>query len=349
MTKLVIQIPCLNESQALPITLAALPETVAGCDQVEVVIVDDGSTDGTADVARLWGVAEVVRFPRHQGLARAFLAGLDASLRRGADVIVNTDADNQYAAADIGRLVAPILSQTADVVIGERPIWRTAHFSWSKKLLQRLGSWLVRRASQTTVPDATSGFRAYSREAALRMHVFGDYTYTLETIIQAGQSRLAVTSVPVQTNGPLRPSRLIRNLPQYLTRSGETIVRAFVTYRPFVTFALPAILLTGIGGALFARFLAVAVLTGHWSGHIQSLILGAVLIGAGLLSASFGLLADLMSVNRKLLEDIHVRVRRLECADPVETPRLEPCEPSLSTERHQANGTLEKGCHAHHD
>lgn len=334
MTKLVIQIPCLNEAEALPITLAALPVAVHGCDEVEILIIDDGSTDGTSEVARMWGVAEVVRFPQHRGLARAFLAGLDAGLRRGADVIVNTDADNQYSAADIGRLVAPILSRSADIVIGERPIWRTAHFSWTKKVLQKLGSWSVRRASRTTVPDATSGFRAYSREAALKMHVFGDYTYTLETIIQAGQSRFAIASVPIQTNGPLRPSRLMRNMPQYLARSAETIIRAFVTYRPFVTFALPAIVLVGAGGVLFARYLAIALMTGNWSGHVQSLILGAVLIGVGLLSASFGLLADLISVNRKLLEEANARVRRLEYADREQGRR----ETSLTRECDELNG-----------
>lgn len=314
MARLVIQIPCWNEARSLPVTLSSLPKSVAGCDQVEVLVIDDGSIDGTAEIARLCGVDEVVRLTGHQGLARAFLAGLDASLRRGADVIVNTDADNQYRADDIGRLVEPILSGQADVVIGERPIREISHFSWCKKLLQRLGSWFVRRASGTNVPDATSGFRAYSREAALRMNVFGDYTYTLETIIQAGHNRLAVASVPIRVNGPMRRSRLIRSLLQYLWRSADTIARAFVTYQPFRTFALPAALLTGLGGVLFLRFLALMWLTGRSSGHVQSLILGTVLFGSGLLCASFGLLADLIAVNRKLLEDISVRVRRLECA-----------------------------------
>lgn len=309
--KLIIQIPCFNEEAALPITLSELPRVVPGVDEVEWLVVDDGSSDKTAAVARKLGVDHVVVLPAHVGLARAFVHGLEASVKAGADIIVNTDADNQYRADDIPALIAPILSGEAEVVIGERPILDTPHFSPLKKLLQRVGSWVVRVVSRTDVPDAPSGFRAITREAAMRIHVFNSYSYVLETVIQAGHKGISVTSVPVRTNEDLRPSRLFRSTFRYVGRQGLTILRIFMTYRPFAFFAVPGLLIFLAGFLLALRFL-VFFFQGEGGGHVQSLILAALLLGTGFFLGVVGLLADLTSVNRKLLEGVDWRLRRLE-------------------------------------
>ena len=312
MNKLIIQIPCFNEEQTLPETLRDLPHEIAGVDTVEWLIVDDGSTDNTVEVARANGVDHIVSHTQNQGLARAFQTGMNACLERGADIIVNTDADNQYCADDIPKLAEPIVRRDADIVIGERPIWETKHFSYLKKLLQRVGSWTVRLASGTEVQDAPSGFRAFSRDAALKLNVFNEYTYTLETIIQAGKSRMAIASVPIRTNPDTRPSRLVRSIPAYLARCAMTILRTSMTYRPFRTFAVPGLLAFVCGLALGIRFLFYFFVKGNGDGHVQSLILTALLVGIGFFLGVIGLLADLISVNRKLLEQTLERVRRIE-------------------------------------
>ena len=306
--KLIIQIPCLNEAATLGAALATLPRAVEGFETVEWLVVDDGSTDGTAELARKLGVDYVIRHPVNRGLATAFMTGIDAALQHGADVIVNTDADNQYEAADIPLLVRPILERRADMVIGARPIAQTEHFTWIKKKLQRLGSWAVRIASKTDVADAPSGFRALTRETAMRLNVFNAYTYTLETIIQAGLSNLAVVSVPIRTNPDLRPSRLVKSIPSYVKRSLVTIIRVFVIYRPLALFMWASAILTLIGIALGARYLAF-LFAGDGGGHVQSLILAALCILLGGLSFMIGLLADLIATNRKLLEQIDFRLQ----------------------------------------
>ncbi|SOO36144.1 glycosyltransferase family 2 protein [Xanthomonas citri] len=301
--KLIIQIPCYNEAATLGITLAELPRTLPGFDLVEWLVIDDGSTDDTAKVARDAGANHIVRHTQNLGLAKGFMSGIAAALQLEADVIVNTDADNQYNAADIPALLAPILSGQADIVVGSRPIATIAHFSPLKKLLQRIGSWVVRIASKTAIPDAPSGFRAFSRNAARQLTVFNDYTYTLETIIQAGQRGLAITSVPIRVNEDLRPSRLMRSIPSYIKRSIITIVRIFAIYRPFRFFGMVGIFFLFCGFLLGARFLAYLSL-GHGDGHIQSLILSSVLMLMGFQTLIAAFLADLLSANRKLLEDI---------------------------------------------
>lgn len=308
--KLIVQIPCLNESETLAIALADLPREVAGFDSVEWLIIDDGSSDNTAEVARRNGVDHVVRHPVNRGLAVGFMTGIETCLTLGADVIVNTDADNQYCAADIPKLVAPILNEEADIVIGARPIDDTEHFSWIKKKLQRLGSWAVRMASQTDVADAPSGFRAISREAAMRLNVFNSYTYTLETIIQAGQSNLRILSVPVRTNEDLRPSRLVKSIPSYVKRSLLTIVRVFVIYRPLALFVYIGSLFMLIGIAAGARFLYF-YLVGSGGGHVQSVVFASLFITLGVLCYMMGLIGDLISTNRKLLERINLQLRQL--------------------------------------
>jgi glycosyltransferase involved in cell wall biosynthesis len=312
--KLIIQIPCYNESGTLGIALAALPRDVPGFDSVEWLIIDDGSQDETAQVASECGVDHIVRFTRNQGLAAAFLAGLDACLAAGADVIVNTDADNQYDARHIPALTAPILAGKADMVIGARPIASIEHFSGLKKRLQSLGSWVVRAASNTSVPDAPSGFRAMSRKAAMELNVFNEYTYTLETIIQAGQKRLAIESIPITVNGDLRPSRLVRSIPSYVWRSLIVICRIFVTYKPFQVFTAVGAAFLTVGFALGLRFLYY-YFNGQGSGHVQSVILTALLLGVGFFLIVGGVIADLISVNRKLLERIDYRLRRIELAE----------------------------------
>lgn len=301
--KLIIQIPCFNEAATLAITLSDLPREVPGFDSVEWLIIDDGSTDGTVQVALQHGVDHVVRHTRNQGLARGFMTGLGECLRRGADVIVNTDADNQYNAEDIPALTAPILAGEADIVVGARPIDAIKHFSPAKKLLQKLGSWVVRVASRTDIPDAPSGFRAMSRESAQRLVVFNDYTYTLETIIQAGQRNMAILSVPVRVNEDLRPSRLVKSIPSYIKRSIVTIVRIFVVYRPFRFFGAIGLLLFIPGFILGLRFLWFYV-TGDGGGHIQSVILSGILLMMGFVTFLVAFVADLLAANRMLLEDI---------------------------------------------
>lgn len=311
MTKLIIQIPCYNEEESLGTTLSALPRELAGVDVVEWLIIDDGSGDGTVDVARRFGADHLVSFSHNQGLAKAFMAGLEASLSAGADIIVNTDADNQYCADDIPALIEPILSRKADIVIGARPISDIKHFSPLKKLLQRLGSRVVRMASNTDIDDAPSGFRAMSRDAALRLNVFNEYTYTLETIIQAGQNGLAVTSVPIRTNPYLRPSRLVKGIPSYLKTSLFTILRIFMTYKPLRFFMILGSVPFTAGFLLGVRWL-VLYLGGTPRTHVPSLILASLLMMIGVQLWIFGLVADLLSVNRKMLEDIQLRIRRTQ-------------------------------------
>lgn len=308
MIKLIIQIPCYNEEATLGITLNALPRKLPGVDVIETLVIDDGSTDRTVEVARRYGVDYVVHMGRNQGLAKAFMAGIQECLRAGADIIVNTDADNQYNADDIPRLIEPVINGQADMVVGERPIADIQHFSLIKKMLQKLGSWAVRVASNTNIPDAPSGFRAYSRHAAMSLNVFNNYTYTLETIIQAGQKGMAVTSVPVRVNEELRPSRLVKSIPSYIQRSIITILRIFMTYKPFKFFLIPGLISFGIGVLIGLRFLFFW-LTGNGSGNVQSLILAGVLLGAGFQMILVGWLADLISVNRLILEELQLKFR----------------------------------------
>lgn len=309
--KLIIQIPCYNEAETLEVALNDLPKQIDGIDEIEYLIINDGSKDNTVEVAKNWGVHYVVNFKCNKGLAKGFMAGLDACLRQGADIIVNTDADNQYCGADIEKLVRPILDGKADIVIGERPIDDTEHFSPLKKKLQHIGSWTVRVASKTDVPDAPSGFRAYSRQAALKMNVINEYTYTLETIVQAGRNKMAITSVPIRTNPELRKSRLFNSMFGYIKKSMLTIIRAFMMYKPLRFFTIIGSTIFLIGLILGIRFL-VFVFMGASGGHIQSLILASTLLLLGFQTFISGLQADLIASNRKLLEDIQERVRRLD-------------------------------------
>lgn len=313
--KLIVQVPCFNEARQLPDMLATLPRAVPGFDSVEWLVVDDGSTDDTSTVARQAGVDHVIRYADNRGLAHAFAVGLESCCRRGADVIVNIDADNQYRAEFIARLCAPVLAGRADIVVGCRPIGRIAHFSAMKKLLQRLGSAVVRLISGVDVEDATSGFRAYSRRAAMALNVYSRYTYTLETLVQARQAKLSVASLPIEVNPPTRPSRLMRGTGEYLRRSITTMVRSFVIYRPLRFFMVPALLATLSGVALGIRFLVHYATDGD-AGNVQSLILAAILIVLGALCAVIGLAADLLSVNRRLLEDIQASNRRRDWQAP---------------------------------
>ena len=309
--KLIIQIPCYNEAETLEITLNDLPKQIEGIDTIEYLIINDGSQDNTVEVARNWGVHHVVNFTCNRGLAKGFMAGLDACCKLGADIIVNTDADNQYSGADIETIVRPILAGRADIVIGERPIDQTEHFSPLKKKLQHLGSWVVRKASNTSIPDAPSGFRAYSREAAMRMNVMNEYTYTLETIVQAGRNRMAIMSVPIRTNPELRESRLFRSMFGYIKKSVLTILRAFMMYRPMKFFMTIGIIFVLLGTAIGGRFLYFYY-TGAGAGHTQSLILASMMIIIGVQSAIVGLQGDIIAANRKLLEDIQYRVKCIE-------------------------------------
>ena len=309
--KLIIQIPCYNESETLEIALNDLPKQIDGIDDIEVLIINDGSQDNTVEVAKKWGVNYVVNFKRNKGLAKGFMAGLDACLRNGADIIVNTDADNQYNGADIEKLVRPIIDGQTDIVIGARPISETEHFSPLKKKLQHLGSWVVRKASKSDIPDAPSGFRAYSREAALQLNVANEYTYTLETIVQAGRNKIAMASVPIRTNPELRESRLFSSMFGYVKKSMVTILRAFMMYKPLMFFASLGGVIFAIGSIIGIRFL-IFFLTGQGQGHIQSLILSSTLLLIGFQTFVIGLQADLISANRKILEDIQYRVRKID-------------------------------------
>lgn len=309
--KLIIQIPCHNEAQVLPETIKALPTSLPGFDQVETMVIDDGSQDGTLQAAQQAGVQHVLRLPGHLGLAAAFTAGLDASLKQGADVIVNTDADNQYNAEDIQHLVEPILSGRAQIVVGDRGVATLAAFSPVKRLLQRLGSWVVGRVSGMDIPDATSGFRAISREAALRTLVLSEYSYTLETLIQAGSRRMPVEYVPIRTNPNTRPSRLIRSIPHYLANSSTTILRAYTMYQPLRVFSILGGLLLAGGLLGVVRFLYYYAI-GLGGGHIQSLVLSAGMLIIGFQVFLIGLVADLIGFNRKILEELLYRVRKIE-------------------------------------
>ncbi|MBR6880638.1 MAG: glycosyltransferase family 2 protein [Clostridiales bacterium] len=316
--KLIIQIPCYNEEETLHVAINDLPKEIEGIDEIETLIINDGSSDNTVEVAKKLGVNYIVNFKRNKGLAYGFMAGLDACLHLGADIIVNTDADNQYNGQDIPKLIRPIIDGVADEVIGERPIDQTEHFSKKKKVFQHLGSWVVRKASKTDIPDAPSGFRAFSREAALRINVTNMYTYTLETIIQAGRNRIAITSVPIRTNGELRKSRLFKSMGSYMKRSAGVIIRSFMMYRPLKFFGIIAALFFIPGLALGIRFLVLGA-----SGHVQSLILAAVLMMMGTQTFIMGLQADLISANRKLLEDIQYRVRKSDADSGKPTADLE--------------------------
>lgn len=309
--KLIIQIPCYNEAETLEVALNDLPKQLEGIDEIEYLIINDGSKDATVEVARSWGVHHIVSFKKNKGLAKGFMAGLDGCLRNGADIIVNTDADNQYCAADIEKLIQPILEEQADIVIGARPIDETEHFSFIKKKLQHFGSWVVRRASNTNIPDAPSGFRAFSREAAMRINVVNDYTYTLETIVQAGREKIAITSVPIRTNEELRPSRLFNSIWGYVKKSMLTILRAYMMYKPLKCFTYLAIPPVVFGGAVGMRFL-IFYARGTGNGHVQSLILACTMVIIGFLTFMIGLLADVLAANRKILQEMQYQVRRLE-------------------------------------
>jgi len=309
--KLIIQIPCYNESETLEIALNDLPKQLDGVDEIEYLIINDGSKDNTVEVARNWGVHHIVNFKQNKGLAKGFMAGLDGCLRNGADIIVNTDADNQYCAEDIATLIQPILDGKADMVIGARPIDETEHFSFIKKKLQHLGSWVVRKASNTDIPDAPSGFRAFSREAAMRINVVNDYTYTLETIVQAGREKIAITSVPIRTNAELRPSRLFNSIWGYVKKSMLTIIRAYMMYKPlkcFTFLSIPPIMIGLLIGFRFLYFMAI----GQAGGHVQSLILACTLILMGFIGVLIGLVGDVIAANRKILEDTQYHARKTE-------------------------------------
>jgi glycosyltransferase involved in cell wall biosynthesis len=311
MTKLIIQIPCLNEAQTLPQTLRDLPTSLPGVDTIELLVVDDGSRDDTVGVARAHGVHHIVRFRRNKGLAAAFIAGIDAALKLGADFIVNTDADNQYVGADVAKLIEPLVAGRADMVIGDRNIQELQHLTWHRKRLQAIGSWVVRQVSGTQVPDTTSGFRAYTRDAALRLTIVSDFSYTLESIIQAGKKRMAIAHVPIRTNPRLRESRLFSSAWTYIKASAATIVRIYAMYEPLKVFSYIGLTLFGIGLAVTLRFVYY-YLTGSGQGHLQSLILSAVLMIVGFQVVLIGLLADVISGNRKLIESLLLRVRALE-------------------------------------
>jgi glycosyltransferase involved in cell wall biosynthesis len=309
--KIVIQIPCYNEELTLPKTVQDLPRTLPGVDEIEILVVDDGSTDDTAAAAEELGVEHIVRLKQNQGLAYAFMVGLDAALEAGADIIVNTDADNQYRGEDVGRLIEPLLNGEADISVGDRGVTTLEHFSPLKRRLQRWGSSVVEKAAGIPIPDATSGFRAFTREAATRLTVLSDYTYTLETLIQAGARRMAVTYVPIRTNPQARQSRLIRNTPHFLTVSAISIIRFYAMYRPLRLFlSLGGVMIAG-GIALGIRFLYYFI-TGPGTGKVQSLILAAILTIVGFQVCLIGLMADLVRLNRKMLEEALYRVRRME-------------------------------------
>lgn len=306
--KLIIQIPCYNEESSLPITLKALPKHISGIDEIEILVIDDGSTDKTVEVAKANGVQHIVSMPHNCGLAKAFVAGINGALAQGADIIVNTDADNQYCADDIEKLIRPILNKEADIVIGSRPVSKISHFSLLKKGLQKLGSWVMRKVSSTCVEDAPSGFRAFSRVAALQINVFDNYTYTLETIIQARAKGLQLACVPINVNPDLRESKLVKNMFDYIRRSVFTMLRMFIIYRPFRFFSILACLFFTAGFLVGLRFLYFYIFS-TGSGHIQSLILSAILIITSVQIGVIAILSELFCINRKLLEDIQRRIK----------------------------------------
>jgi glycosyltransferase involved in cell wall biosynthesis len=310
--KLIVQIPCLNEEDQLPVTLGALPRHVDGFDVVEWLIIDDGSTDRTIELARAHGVDHIVKLTTNKGLATAFQSGLDAALKLGADVVVNTDADNQYSAADIPTLVGPIVKGEADMVVGDRNVDGIAHFSPVKKKLQRLGSWAVRQASGTDIPDATSGFRAYNREAALSLMVVSTFTYTLESLIQAGRGSLAVTHVPVGTNDKMRDSRLFGSMWHYVRRNGVALFRIYAAYSPLRVFSALAVVLFSAALVAWVPYVWDWVMHGDRSGHIQSIILGGVLLVASIQVFALGVVADLIGAHRVVSQRTLERVRRIE-------------------------------------
>jgi glycosyltransferase involved in cell wall biosynthesis len=321
--KLIVQIPCLNEEQTLPKTLADLPRSIAGFDEVEWLVIDDGSTDRTVEVAREHGVEHIVRLPNNKGLAAAFQAGLDASLKLGADVIVNTDGDNQYRGEDIAKLVGPILAGKADMVVGDRQVAQIEHFSGSKKRLQRLGSWVVRRVSDTRVPDTTSGFRAYNREAAVQLLVVSNFTYTLESLVQAGRMLIAVDAVPVGTNRTVRDSRLAASTGAYVRRNVPEILRVYARYQPMRAFTTAAVVVGVLAIAAWIPFLRDWIVNGDRSGHIQSLILGAVLFIAAVQLFALGVIGDLLAGQRVMTQKVFERVRRVELKLGVEPSHYE--------------------------
>ncbi len=308
--KLIIQIPCFNEEETLPLTLKDIPRTFKGIDTVEILVIDDGSTDNTFEAARKAGVDHIVQHTHNKGLAQSFATGLKESLLRDADIIVNTDGDNQYAGKDIQKLIDPIITGKADIVIGDREVMSVEHFSFIKKWLQRMGSWVVRQLSGTNIPDVTSGFRAISREAALQISILSKFTYTLETIIQAGKKNMSITHIPVKTNEKLRPSRLFSTIPVYLKRSLGTILKVYTLYTPLKVFSIIGSVIFGIGLIISIRFLYFYI-TGDSSGHIQSLILSAVFMIVGFQIFVIGLMAELIATNRKFLEDIIYQVRKI--------------------------------------
>jgi len=312
--KLIVQIPCLNEEETLPETLASIPRTIPGVDVVEVLVIDDGSSDRTSEVARQHGADHIVRFTRRKGLAAGFMAGLDAALRLGADVIVNTDADNQYPAAEIPRLVAPILAGQADMVVGDRGVGEVGHFSWTKRRLQWLGTWVVRKVSGAPVVDATSGFRALTRDCALRINIVSEFTYTLESIIQAGKKKLAIAHLPIEAR-ETRPSRLFSSTWDYVKRSAATILRIYAMYEPLKVFLILGLTLLAAGGGLGLRY-AWFWWQGDVRGHLQSALASAVLLIFGVMTLQWGILADVVAANRKLLEDLLYRVRKMELGRP---------------------------------
>lgn len=325
--KLIVQIPCLNEEQTLPQTVADIPRRIPGVDSVEILVIDDGSTDRTVEIAREVGVDHIVGHRRTKGLARAFRTGIDACLRHGADIIVNTDGDNQYCGADIPKLIEPILRGAADIVIGDRQTATIPHFSLLKKMLQKIGSAVIRRASRTTVPDAVSGFRAISREAALQLNIVSSFSYTIEMLIQAGRKYMAVASVPVRINSRTRDSRLFHNIPQFLERSLTTMVRMYSMYRPLKVFFLIGAAFSLLGALPVSRFIYLYAI-GNGDGHIQSLILGGVLLMIGFMTFLIGLVADLIGFNRQLVEMTLEKVRRIELelgiADEDAVPDIAP-------------------------
>ena len=307
--KLIIQIPCFNEEKTLAQTLDDLPKSLPGVDEIEYLVINDGSSDETTQVAKEWGVNYIVNFTQNKGLAKGFMTGIDVALENGADIIVNTDADNQYKGDDIAALIEPILEQKADIVIGARPIDEIKEFSFIKKKLQHIGSWAVRQASKTDVPDAPSGFRAYSREAALRLNVVNDYTYTLETIVQAGREKIPMVSVPIRTNPAARPSRLSNSMLGYVRTSMLTILRAYLVYKPLKAFLFLSLFPTIPGIAIWIRFLYYFFTLGG-AGHIQSLIFACTLIIIGFVCVMIGILGDTICANRKILQDVQYHTRK---------------------------------------